>query len=888
MTDLHAYLPEGVYSQSFATGVSTSLGYTYISGWASDPSTGRDTPIVWTDEPDVKSQWSVRRIGGSFNSSLALGVSGGQQVGSVDVGPWFEAVMWSGTPASAINLTPPDQPGTEGTWGSAAYGVDGGRQVGSVGLVLRPEGSPSAVRHASMWSGSASSWTNLHPPGGNYFDSEAFAIRGSQQVGRAWAWSTASWRAMLWTDTAASFVDLHPPGLETWSEARGTSGTQQVGHVGFKAALWSGSAASYVNLHRPEWDAPYVGSIALATNGTQQVGWRGGINDDGDGPPPEAILWSGTAASAVSLQPPGTYESYALAMDATRQVGLVNFGAALWSGTAESWVNLHTLLPGTYSGSEATGISMHEGVITISGRAFTSGGSVAMLWTNRPTPLEPTWRLKNPATRPSARLNHAMAYDSARGVVVMFGGSGGTPREYNAETWEWNGTNWTQRAIGGPSPTRRDGHKMAYDAARGVTVLFGGETGSYANASYNGETWEWNGTSWTQRMINGPSPRHDCEMVYDERRQVVVLVGGALANQTISNETWELGSAGWVLRTFPPSLQPPTRFDFAMTYDADRGVTVLFGGRTSASPEVFNDLWEYNGQTWSNRGWPGQPGSPQVRYLHALAFNRQTRKVELFAGVTGYALGANGPSQISSDRWTWDGSEWTQVAQPSGSPAGRFYHSMVYDTARSEVVLFGGAADIGAYLNDTWTLKSPCVASSVAPRVQDALAYGTAVISLLAPPGGSATYQWRRNGVNLNGTANPTALSATVTLADLRPADAGTYDCIVTASCGSDVSLAATLTVRPRCTLSDVAGPGQAVGPDGQLTADDIIVYLNWFFAGDTRADVAGPGQSTTPDAQFTADDIIVFLNRFFAGCSGMGLGVGCLVLGSRAVGVCC
>ncbi|MFN9930931.1 MAG: GC-type dockerin domain-anchored protein [bacterium] len=69
------------------------------------------------------------------------------------------------------------------------------------------------------------------------------------------------------------------------------------------------------------------------------------------------------------------------------------------------------------------------------------------------------------------------------------------------------------------------------------------------------------------------------------------------------------------------------------------------------------------------------------------------------------------------------------------------------------------------------------------------------------------------------------------------------------------------------CGRSDIAGPGQSVGFDGELTADDIIVYLNGFFAGDPIADVAGPGQSATPDRQFTADDIIVFLNRFFAGC---------------------
>jgi hypothetical protein len=69
------------------------------------------------------------------------------------------------------------------------------------------------------------------------------------------------------------------------------------------------------------------------------------------------------------------------------------------------------------------------------------------------------------------------------------------------------------------------------------------------------------------------------------------------------------------------------------------------------------------------------------------------------------------------------------------------------------------------------------------------------------------------------------------------------------------------------CGPSDVAGAGQTIGSDGQLTADDLIVFIGWFFAADARADVAGSGQSPSPDSQFTADDIIVFVNRFFAGC---------------------
>src|SRR5262245_30251395 len=70
----------------------------------------------------------------------------------------------------------------------------------------------------------------------------------------------------------------------------------------------------------------------------------------------------------------------------------------------------------------------------------------------------------------ASRVDHGMAYDSLRGVTVLFGGWNG--READGETWEWDGNTWTLRATTGPSP--RTEHAMAYDSARGVTVLFGG------------------------------------------------------------------------------------------------------------------------------------------------------------------------------------------------------------------------------------------------------------------------------------------------------------------------------------------------------------------------------------------------------------------------------
>ena len=73
----------------------------------------------------------------------------------------------------------------------------------------------------------------------------------------------------------------------------------------------------------------------------------------------------------------------------------------------------------------------------------------------------------------------------------------------------------------------------------------------------------------------------------------------------------------------------------------------------------------------------------------------------------------------------------------------------------------------------------------------------------------------------------------------------------------------------PSCT-ADVAGLGGSIGPDGLLTADDIIVFLGAFFGNDLSvADVAGLGGSVGPDGQLTADDIILFLGSFFAGCGG-------------------
>ncbi len=170
--------------------------------------------------------------------------------------------------------------------------------------------------------------------------------------------------------------------------ANDTSGTQQVGSAyGFDAShnsyshalLWTGSAASAVDLH-PTNLPGIVSSEALATDGLQQVGWGAPYLTPG-----HAFLWSGTANSVVDLNPPGFYGSDAYGVRNGKQVGyaLATDGtdyhqhALLWTGTAASAVDLHLLLPSSFESSRAYSIDDAGDVF---GVAFNSSGIHAIEW----------------------------------------------------------------------------------------------------------------------------------------------------------------------------------------------------------------------------------------------------------------------------------------------------------------------------------------------------------------------------------------------------------------------------------------------------------------------------------------------------------------------------
>ena len=65
------------------------------------------------------------------------------------------------------------------------------------------------------------------------------------------------------------------------------------------------------------------------------------------------------------------------------------------------------------------------------------------------------WAQKSPQTSPPARQNTALAFDSAHGQVVLFGGQPYSAGVFQTnDTWVWDGTNWTQKSPQNSPPAR--------------------------------------------------------------------------------------------------------------------------------------------------------------------------------------------------------------------------------------------------------------------------------------------------------------------------------------------------------------------------------------------------------------------------------------------------
>lgn len=230
------------------------------------------------------------------------------------------------------------------------------------------------------------------------------------------------------------------------------------------------------------------------------------------------------------------------------------------------------------------------------------------------------WQQLNPATAPPARYGPRLATDTARGVIVLFGGSSQVLSGLN-DTWEWDGSNWIQR-FPNTTPPPRLGHALAYDAGRGVTVMFGGQGLVGTTWTYFADTWEWDGVDWTLRTSTTPmSWQINHSMAYDARRGVVVMADGVNSS---NRGTWEWNGIAWT-----PRGTCPVGFGARLAYDAARERVVWFGGGDNNGHALPIGVWEWDGTVWTQRPIAV---SPPPRIWHMMVFDLLAEQIVVYGG----------------------------------------------------------------------------------------------------------------------------------------------------------------------------------------------------------------------------------------------------------------
>lgn len=322
-------------------------------------------------------------------------------------------------------------------------------------------------------------------------------------------------------------------------------------------------------------------------------------------------------------------------------------------------------------------------------------GAAMVLALTGATVAQTNWIRRLPSPSPSARCNPAMAFDSLRGITVLFGGSA-SGIEFR-DTWQYDGTTWTVR-LHAPSPP--SGSHMVFDSLRGVCVLI-----------TSGDTWEYDGVNWT--LVNQGQNFGSYRIAFDaSRSRTVVLADSATVSTPARTMEWD--GASWT--TFTNVVGPPQQGLLSnMAYDTGSQSCLIYSAFTGFPLALGWKWWQWDGTAWSSSAAGGTP------YLIGEVLTSSAFGTILYGGT------ANGYTVLST--------QWPQT------PGGRSCHSMAYDSLRDRLILFGGYWLHPTFSNsqlrgDTWELARTPLAASSEP-------YGTGCGSpplTLAPQAGSRPF----------------------------------------------------------------------------------------------------------------------------------------------------
>lgn len=200
------------------------------------------------------------------------------------------------------------------------------------------------------------------------------------------------------------------------------------------------------------------------------------------------------------------------------------------------------------------------------------------------------WGPRGASGAPPRRSGFAGAFDDTRGVFVLFAGSAGPA--YLAEVWELRGDAWSKSAAAGPHG--RYAPSMAYDAAHGVVLMFGG-SGIYPDPLAFADTWTYDGAWHEQKPAKSPPGRSAAALVACPDEGGVCLLGGQGAKGPLS-DAWVWDGSSWRELATPHPIEPGLAVAAAWDEGRRRVVAVVkdVGGQVSDP----NETYELHGGDW--------------------------------------------------------------------------------------------------------------------------------------------------------------------------------------------------------------------------------------------------------------------------------------------------
>ncbi|MCI4320488.1 MAG: PKD domain-containing protein [Thermoplasmata archaeon] len=299
----------------------------------------------------------------------------------------------------------------------------------------------------------------------------------------------------------------------------------------------------------------------------------------------------------------------------------------------------------------------------------------------------PQWtNLTSPGEWPSDYA--PTTYDGADGYLFTVGSHG---------SWAYDGAGWT-KVGSGAEPPDLIGASLAYDPVDRWVVMFGGEPAPDLPLAVN-ETWVYAAGQWTNISPTvSPPPRTFAALTWDAEDGYMVLFGG-----TAHSDTWTFLGGRWTNATPVDGVLPSSRAQTTLVDDRRDGYLVLFGGNKCApwggcfsgcAPDgPCNDTWLYRAGVWTNLT-PQLRVSPAAREGAMAAYDAADGVVLLVGGTSTY-----GQLPRNTSFWQFQTGHWTPMATPAPTdyPITRFLGSATFDDQNNRVAFWVGGQQSGAW-----------------------------------------------------------------------------------------------------------------------------------------------------------------------------------------------